>query len=182
MNEIRIKYQVEESASSFSFKPFYYYRKKMKWYILSIILCLISSWYFYTTENEKFYIISITLCLFFVVFLIKEWLFNIPIKYTFDTSTNSVYKKDLFYSHRQIMRFDEVIIFQSKERDTFQYKMGKKRSQFVKNFQISEDFSSQKVETKLLDYEQEILDKISQIVSTPGSDSSTSVNKSHIMP
>lgn len=61
------------------------------------------------------------------------------------------------------MNLDELVIYQSSEMGSWQYKMGKKKSQFVKSYAISTYFSDKKNNEKVTAYEREILNKIVQI-------------------
>ena len=71
--------------------------------------------------------------------------------------------KNLIQSKRKIMNLDEVIFFQSSEMGSWHYKMGKKRNQFVKNFQISENFSDSKNgDQKSYEFEEIIIFKINE--------------------
>ena len=119
--------------------------------------------------NELFLIISITFAIITTWFFFKEILFYIPVKYIFDRSTNQVYQSTLFVSKSSIMTFDEIVIFQSSEMGSWQYKIGKKKSQFIKSYEISEYFSEKSNNEKLLSFERELLNKIQQIITKPSS-------------
>lgn len=67
------------------------------------------------------------------------------------------------------MNLDEVIIFQSSEMGNWQYKIGEKKNQFVKNYEISEYFSDKNNIEKLIFYEREILDKIKKMITKSSS-------------
>lgn len=170
MNNLKAKYQIEEIGNSFSFRPYYHYKKKLFWYVFAIILFGGLSVYFSERGSEAFLIVCITLFGVSTWFFLKELLYYIPIRYTFDTSDNAVYQSNLLFSKREIMKLDEVIIFQSSEMGSWHYKMGKKKNQFVKNYQISENFgSSKKSDESLTAYEREILDKIEQMLTQDSS-------------
>lgn len=158
-------YQIEESTSAFSFMPFHQQRSKLKWYLLAILIFGGLSAYYYAPINQLFLIISMTFLILIVWFFLNEILLYIPIRYTFDRSTNEVYQRTLLVAKRKIMNLDEVVIYQSSENGSWQYKMGKKKSQFVKSYAISAYFSDKKKQEKVVAYEREILNKIAQMTT-----------------
>ncbi|MDR2281767.1 MAG: hypothetical protein LBE37_01080 [Sphingobacterium sp.] len=162
---MRDRYQIEESASVFSFKPFHPYRSKLKWYGLAIVIFGVLSVFYYASMSKLFLIISATLFVMTVWFFLKEILLYIPLRYIFDRSTNEVYQSSLFLSKRKIMNLDEVVIYQSSEMGSWQYKIGKKKMQFVKSYAISEYFSIKKDNEQVVAYRSEILTKIEQMVT-----------------
>lgn len=116
-----------------------------------------------------FLIVSTTFLIITSWFFLKETLFYIPIRYTFDRSTNEVYQRTLFVSKKKIMNLDELVIYKSSEMGTWQYKMGKKKSQFVKNYAISNYFSNKENNEKAVVYKREILNKIEQMAKMSSS-------------
>lgn len=165
MTPIRDKYQIEETTTAFSFKPFYHYRKKLFWYVVAMMLFAGFTYYFLDRESEVFLVIGFTLLFVTIWFFLKELLIYIPIKYTFNIPENTVYQSNLFFKNRKIMALDEVTIFQSSDMGSWRYKMGKKKKQFVKNYTISENFSDKKNDEALNAFETEILDKIEQMIN-----------------
>lgn len=166
MDNLKDKYQIEETPRTLSFRPFYHYKKKLFWYVVAITVFGGLSVYFSERGSETFLVVFITLFGVTAWFFLKELVVYIPIRYTFDTSDNAVYQSNLLFRKRKMMNLDEVIIFQSSEMGSWHYKMGKKKSQFVKNYQISENFgSSKKSDERLIDFEREILDKIEQMLT-----------------
>lgn len=159
------KYQIEESHFTLSFKPFHHHRYKLKWYVLAILTFGGLSTYFYNPMKELFLIISATFLIVTIWFFIKELLFYIPTRYTFDRSSNEIYQSTLLVSSKKIMNLDEMVIYQSSEMGSWHYRMGKKKKQFVKNYAISEYFSNKKNNEKLIAYELEILNKIEQMMT-----------------
>lgn len=137
--------------------------------MLAILIFGGLSAYYYEPMNELFLIISITFLIITVWFFLKELLLYIPIRYTFDQSTNEMYQRTLFVSKKKIMNLDELVIYQSSEMGSWQYKMGKKKSQFVKSYAISTYFSDKKNNEKVAAYEREILNKIVKIATMSSS-------------
>ena len=163
------KYQVEENADGFSFKPFYQYRSRSIWYMLTILVLTGSALYFYDQYNESLLIISIALLVVIGAKFLKEILFQIPVGYTFDGRTKEVYQSSIWGAKKKIMNLDELTIYRSSEDGIWQYKMGKKKSQFVKSYAISEHFSNKKNNTKPAIFEEEILDRIEELLNTDDS-------------
>ena len=171
---VKEKYKIEETATSLSFEPFNHYKKGLIWYVLGIGILIGATIYFYDPIQETFLIISSALLIMLSVFFMKELLMYIPIRYTFDFQNNAVYQKNLLQSKRKIMNLDEIVFFQSSEMGSWHYKMGKKRNQFVKNFQISENFSNSKnFDQKALDFEEQIIFKINEKISSQNESSQT---------
>lgn len=168
MTAVKDKYQIQETATTFSFKPYHHYRKKLLWYVLAIFLFGGFTYYFLERESEVFLVIGFTLLFVTTWFFVKELLVYIPIRYTFHISENTVYQSNLFFPKRKIMTLEEVTIFRSSEMGSWCYKMGKKKNQFVKNYTISENFSnSKKSDEQLTEYEKGILDKIKRMINPP---------------
>lgn len=71
------------------------------------------------------------------------------------------------------MNLDDLVIYKSSEMGTWQYKMGKKKSQFVKNYAISNYFSNKENNEKAVVYKREILNKIEQMAKMSSSTIST---------
>lgn len=165
MTRITDKYQIEESYATFSFQPFHQYRSKSLGYALAILLFGGLSAYVMELENHTFLIISTTLLLSITGCWLKELVIYVPIRYTFNSSENAVYQRHIFSPKRKIMTLDEVVIFQSSEMGNWCYKMGKKKQQFVKNYTISEAFSSDKKrEERRIAFERAILSKIRPMI------------------
>ncbi|WP_437922120.1 hypothetical protein [Sphingobacterium sp. LRF_L2] len=160
------RYQIEESSSTFSFKPFHHRRSKLKWYVLAILISGGLSTYYYEPMNELLLIVSATILILTVWSFLKEILLYIPIRYTFERSTNEVCRSTLFVSKRKIMKLDEIVVYQNSEMGGWQYKMGKKKSQFVKSYAISEYFSNKKNNEKTIAFECAILNRIEQMTTT----------------
>ena len=163
------KYQVEENADGFSYQPFYQYRRRRLWYMLAILALVGSALYFYDQYHESALIISIALLVVIGGKFLKEILFEIPVCYTFDGAANAVYQSSIWGSKKKIMNLEELTIYRSAEDGIWQYKMGKKKSQFVKSYALSEHFSNKKNNTKPAIFEEEILDRIEALLNTSAS-------------
>ncbi len=90
MTPLRAKYQIEETATEFSFKPFHTSKSKLGWFMFAIVLFAGLSAYFLGRENYLLLIFSITLSLILVWYFAKLLLVYSPLKYTFDTANNAV--------------------------------------------------------------------------------------------
>lgn len=167
MSEAKDRYQIKETTCTLSFSPFYHYRSKLKWYVLFVLVFAGLSVYWYEMAYHMFLGVSAAFLLIMTWFLFKEMLFYIPTRYVFDRCGNAVYQSNLFGSQRQIMNLDEVIIFQSSEMGSWQYKMGKRRSHFLKSYAISEYFYDSKNNNKrLTEFELDILKNIEQMIQS----------------
>ncbi|MFD2969088.1 hypothetical protein [Sphingobacterium bambusae] len=165
-NMIKDRYQLVETATSFSFRPFYHYKKRLKWY-LSLIL-IVAGYLFieFPRLSETLLIIGVTVLLLSLYFFMKEMVL-IPITYIFEQSQRMVYRRFSPCSQQEIMPFDDIVILRSSAHGVWHYATGRKRRQFLKNYAISENFNdSNKKETRRIAFEREILDKIENLISS----------------
>lgn len=161
MNNLKDKYKVTETFSTLSFKPFAHYKKGLKWYVLSILILGGLLFVYFNQFGDAFKTIGSGILIVVVIFLLKELVIYLPVKYTFDKSENAVYQSNILFSKRKIMNLDEVVVFRSSEMGSWHFSMGPKRRQFVKNYTISENFGSgKKSDEKALAFETEIIEKI----------------------
>lgn len=159
------KYCIEESFGVFSFKPFYGYRHKKKWLLLSILVFGSLTTYFYLVLNEGVLIVCIALLLIEVWRFIKIIIFDTSIRYSFDRHTNTVYRSSVIARNEKVMKLDDVVVFRSSDDDDWRYCIGKKKYQFVQNYPISIFFDGNKNYAEQLLYEEVILSKIELFVS-----------------
>src|SRR5690554_8175749 len=94
MDNLKDKYQIEETPRTLSFRPFYHYKKKLFWYMVAITVFGGLSVYFSERGSETFLVVFITLFGVTAWFFLKELVVYIPIRYTFDTSDNAVYQSN----------------------------------------------------------------------------------------
>lgn len=179
---MRDSYQIVTTAYTLSFRPFYPHRTKIKGYGLALLFFGSLSVYSYQPVKESLLAISLAFFIVTAGYFLREVLFYIPMQYTFDQAANAVYQKSLFVSKRSIMRLDEVVLFKSAERGSWQYKIGKKKSQFVKNYAISTYFTDKSNDKKRAVYQQEIGSKIEQMITKSAAKISTTSSSTTYTP
>lgn len=86
-----------------------------------------------------------------------DYIFNTNVKFLFDKTTRSIYKINGTFFKKRLMSFDEMTIINKTEYKTFEYAIGVKKKQFLKNYSISDTFTNSK---KSKQKEQEYVEKI----------------------
>lgn len=109
------------------------------------------------------------LCFAIVTYFLAHGLFDITfrlnVRYIFDKDNNAIYKENVPFGIRQLMKLDEAIIFTSSESGDWHYSLGVKKKQFLKSYKISPCFGSRKASQKLAAaYEKEILAPIIDLI------------------
>lgn len=162
---IRNKYGIEENLNWFSLQPVKPLKNLSQWFLAGIfaagiLLALLGE---ILSEVMRYSIAVILICS--VLHCLYDIMIRAKIRYTFDVRTNAVYRRIPFFSEKKIMKLDEAVIFVSSDSGGWYYSLGAKKSHFVKNYFISENFSSgKKSEQKQLEYEKQILIKIHKLI------------------
>ena len=138
----RDRYKFEDNGSEISFMPNYSFLHTLKWWLGIGILAIPVMYYFRNILSENNFTIALVIWGVYMVYILWDLIFKVPIKYIFDKREKSIYKK-LFLTQK-IMSFDEMTYFINDESGAYYYVIGKKRNQFVKNYRISNYFSGSK--------------------------------------
>ncbi|KAF2508287.1 hypothetical protein [Flavobacterium foetidum] len=165
--EIQERYNIEETLNTFSFcpkKPSLY----LLWWFLSGIAVGVIVLLFFDHHLEESMRWAIYIVLFYLaVQSLYDSIVSSRIRYTFNGNENAVYKFSPIFGKRKIMKLHEVVIFAHSEMGNWYYALGAARSQFVKNYILSESFSSGKKSLGRQDaYERFILKKIDKLVES----------------
>ncbi|RLJ23280.1 hypothetical protein CLU97_4514 [Chryseobacterium sp. 7] len=165
--DIRDRYKFEENGSEISFMPNYSFLRTLVWWLaLGIIALPVIIYYFMDKMSGDQFIIAMGFWSVYMMYLLFDLLFRIPVKFIFDKSEKCIYRKLLL--SKKLMNFDEMTYFVNDERGGYYYSIGKKRNQFVKNYRISNYFSGSKASNKREDeYIQEILCPVLIAVGIP---------------
>lgn len=141
--DIRDRYKFEENGSEISFMPNYNFLRTLVWWLAlgGIALPVILYYFKGKTSGDQFKI-AMGLWTIYMIYFLFDLLFRVPVKYIFDKSEKSIYRKLLL--SKKLMNFDEMTYFVNDERGGYYYSIGKKRNQFVKNYRISNYFSGSK--------------------------------------
>jgi hypothetical protein len=165
--EIREKYNIEDSGTSFSFQPFKPVAQS-SWRVIGGLMIAAAALFFFQHILDKTLWISLYVMIaYFVLQSLYDVLMKANVRYTFCSSANAVYRSVPFAKEKQIMTLAEMIIFTSAEMGTWHYSIGAKKSQFVRSYNISESFGSgKKSDARRALFDQEILERIAQLKST----------------
>lgn len=147
--------------------PNYSFLRTLVWWLaLGIIALPVIIYYFMDKMSGDQFIIAMGFWSVYMMYLLFDLLFRIPVKFIFDKSEKCIYRKLLL--SKKLMNFDEMTYFVNDERGGYYYSIGKKRNQFVKNYRISNYFSGSKASNKREDeYIQEILCPVLIAVGIP---------------
>lgn len=164
---IREKYNIEETSNYFSFQPLKRLQKLSQWFLVGILfIAIVLPLFKYQLGEVLFYAIYVLLG-YGVLHSLYDIFIRAKIKYTFDLKGNTIYRMSPISAKRKILKLEEAIIFVSSEMGSWHYSIGAKKSQFIKSYNISENFSSgKKSERKQMEYESKILEKIYQMIES----------------
>ena len=165
--DIRDRYKFEENGSEINFMPNYSFLRTLMWWLaLGIIALPVIIYYFMDKMSGDQFKIAIGFWSVYMIYLLFDLLFRIPVKFIFDKSEKCIYRKLLV--SKKLMNFDEMTYFVNDERGGYYYSIGKKRNQFVKNYRISNYFSGSKASGKREDeYVEKILFPVLIAVGIP---------------
>lgn len=164
---IQEKYNIEETLNTFSFCPKKPSLAMSRWFLAGIIFGIILLLFFDSHLDE---VMRWVIYIFMAYFALHSW-FDIKIgskiRYIFDANKNAVYKSSPLRAKRKILKLDESVIFVHSEMGSWYYALGAQKSQFIKNYMISETFGSgKKSEEKQQSYEDFVLMKIDRLIDS----------------
>ncbi|MFP3833412.1 hypothetical protein [Chryseobacterium sp. SIMBA_028] len=161
------RYKFEENGSEISFMPNYNLLRTLVWWLaLGVIALMGILYYFMDKMSGANFKIVFGIWIIYMIYILFDLVFRVPVKYIFDKSQKCIYKKRFIAT--KIMDFDEMIYFISDESGGYHYAIGKKRNQFVKNYRISNYFSGSKASIRREEeYIKEILGPVLIAVGIP---------------
>ena len=164
---IRKKYNLEETSNYMIFDPLKPLQRLSQWFLAGIFVCAILLPLFRSYLNEVWFYSLSVLASYFTLHSLYDILIRAKIKYTFDLRENSVYRESPLSAKKKILKLQEAVIFVSSETGSWHYSIGARKSQFVKSYIISENFSSgKKSDQKQAEYETHILAKIEKMIDS----------------
>ncbi len=164
---IREKYNIKETSSSFSFEPAKPRKKISQWFFYGTVVIAIALPLFARILNQVWYHSLFVLSAYGILHSLYDIYVRAGIRYTFDRQNNSIYRMVPFFSNKKIMKLNEAVIFVSSEMGSWHYSLGAKKSQFIKSYFISENFSSgKKSDEKQAQYENHILAVIYNMIDS----------------
>lgn len=162
---IRERYNIGYTINTFTLHPNKTSQQLSYWFLAGIIAGLAVLVLLENYLDEVLYWAICTLLIYFALYSLYDIKIGSKIHYIFDVSTNAVYKKNPLFSRKKIMKLDEAVIFVHSEMGSWYYALGADKSQFVKNYKISEAFSSGRKSSEIQKaYENFILQKIDQLI------------------
>lgn len=162
---IQEKYNIEESVNSFSICPKKPSLAMSWWFLAGIIGGSIMLLFFKFLLDEVMQWVIFIFMIYFALHMIYDIKIGSKIKYTFNADENAVYKTSPLRSKRKILKLSESVVFVHSEMGSWYYALGAQKSQFVKNYIISESFGSgKKNEAKAIAYDDFVLKKIDGLI------------------
>lgn len=163
--DIRERYNIEERSGSvviYPHKP----AVRLAWQIIvGIIPAALILFFLKNLVGKVMWVSLYVIMVYGIFYSLYEIYIRASISYRFCKTTNAVYKSSRFVKEKKILTLDELVIFTSSETGTWHYAMGAQKSQFIKNYAISEHFGGgKKSEKRQEEYENEILERINKMV------------------
>ncbi len=170
---IQERYNIEETLHSFSLNPQKPSVNQSWWFLAGVTAGLIALLLFFNDLGEEMCCVIGIFLVYFLIHFLYDIQIASKIQFTFDTRNNAVYKTSPLLSKKKIMNLDEAIIFVQSEMGSWYYALGAKKSQFIKNYKISEGFTSgRKSDERQEAYENFILVKIVKLQENSNSNRS----------
>lgn len=162
---IRERYNIEETLNSFTLYPKRPSLQTSWRFLIGTITVLIVFLFFENYVDEA---MRWVIYIFLGYFILHSW-YEIQIEskihYTFNVAENAVYKISPLFSKQKIMKLDEMVIFTHTEMGSWYYAVGASKTQFIKNYRISEGFSSGKKSAERQEaFENFVLQKIDKLI------------------
>lgn len=163
--DIQEKYNIVETSNSFSFQPMKPLQQSSKRLLLIIVATGIILTLFREMLDKTFFFALYIVLSYPFLYCLYDIIITANVRYTFDTSNNLIYRMSPVSATKKIMKMDEAVIFISSEMGNWYYCLGARKSQFVKNYMISENFNSgKKSRQQQKIYENHILIKINYMI------------------
>ncbi|CAM3733051.1 hypothetical protein [Flavobacterium chungbukense] len=164
MNVIE-RYNIEYTLNTFVLYPNKPSLQLLWWFLAGIIGGLLALFFLQDHLDEVMRWSICILLIYFVLHVLYDIKIGSKIHYIFDVSTNSIYKKSPLFSKKKIMQLDEAVIFTQSEMGSWYYALGAYKTQFIKNYRISEAFSSGRKSSERQEaYENFVLIKIDKLI------------------
>ncbi len=164
---IREKYNLEKTADYLLFQPLKPLQLLSQWFLAGIFVCGILLPFFRVYLNDVWFYSLYVLCGYGIVHSLYDIFIRAKIKYTFDLRENSVYRESPLSAKKKILKLDEAVIFVSSEMGSWHYSIGARKSQFIKSYILSENFSSgKKSDRNQAAYENHILAEIKKMTDS----------------
>ncbi len=159
------RYKFREFGNEISFMPNYNLLRTLVWWLGLGIIALPVIIRFMDKMSAYQFRTALIIWSIYMIFLLFELFFRVPVKYIFDKSEKCIYRKWIF--SRKLMNFDEMTYFINEDNGGYFYAIGKKRNQFVKSYRISSYFSNSKASERR--EEEYIRDILGPVLEAAGS-------------
>lgn len=162
---VRDKYNLQEKTDFISLQPTKSLQKLSQYFLTGILAAAVILPLLEDVLGEIWYYSISILLGYCALHSLYDLLIRAKIVYTFDLKNNAVYRTSPFHSKKKIMKLEEAVIFVNSEMGSWHYRLGAKKSHFIKSYTLSENFSSgKKSETRQKEYVDQILAKIYKII------------------
>lgn len=162
---IQERYNIQETSNILTVYPKRSSLQLSKWTLAGICAGFIGFLFLQNYLDEAMRWAIYILLIYFVLHSLYDIQIGSKIHYIFDVSTNAVYKKNPLFLKKKIMKLDEAVIFVQSEMGIWYYALGADKTQFIKNYKISEGFSSgRKSSERQVAYENIVLKKIDKLI------------------
>lgn len=159
--DIRKRYNIEETSDSYVIYP-HKPAVRLAWWMIGCILpAALVLFFLRSLVGEVMWASLYIVMAYGILYSLYEIYIEAGISYRFSVTDNAVYKSSFFVKDKKILNLDEVVIFTSSETGSWRYTIGAKKSQFIKNYPISERFGGGK---KSEEFEKEVLEKINKVI------------------
>lgn len=163
--DIRERYKIATTSDSLVIYPYKPAVQTARLVIAAIIPAAIILFFFRHLLAKEIWASLYVIMAYGIVYSLYEIFIKAATSYTFSTPANAVYKSTRFVKEKKILPLEEVVIFTSSESGSWRYAIGARKSQFLKNYVISEHFGGgKKSRERLEQYETVILEKIHQLI------------------
>lgn len=161
------KYNFQQKPDSISLHPTKSLQKLSQYFLIGIFIAALILPFFKDVIGEVLYYSIYVLLGYSCIHSLYDILIRAKICYTFDLKNNAVFRDSPIGSKKKIMTLEEAVIFVNSEMGSWHYRLGAKKSHFIKSYTISENFGSgKKSENRQKEYEDQILAKIYTIIES----------------
>ncbi|WP_294219802.1 hypothetical protein [uncultured Chryseobacterium sp.] len=163
------QYNINDNGRVFGFMP---YRPGVR--LSVIVLCIVIILavlfaVFFKEVGQGWRVLFFVLAPYLFLHSLYDIFIRPRITYLFDRQARMVYRKFPFLQVKELMRFEEVIVFTRSFNRSWFYAIGAKKKYLVTNYRISEDFTQRSEKTSAeTDYENAVLKKIAEILEKNG--------------
>lgn len=164
--DLKDKLRLEIGNNCIAFSPYRGIMSSLYGFVAGIAVTAIILGLFNARIGEGGRILCCAIMVYLFIHGLYDLIFKLNVRYIFDGNDQVIYRENLPFGRRKLMRFEEAVIITSSESCDWHYCLGIKEKQFLKSYKISPDFGSGKASEKaVFAYEKEILNPIVELLS-----------------